>query len=220
MAARKVLEIVAVDAVDRDPPSPRYEALDRIRGGRTAASAERGHELAHAHDQHLVGRPAAARPRGRRRSCGLGRRHRCASQRCLQAPRADFATSRREEHRLGALETQARGELIDVELGAPLALHLANDGIAAARKQLGLFLRAEVMLDLLPRTTRGDIALQAVEPVARRAAFLGSDDLHGLAALERLVERQQVAIDLGAAAAVADIGMQPIGEVDRRGSAG
>ena len=198
MAAREVLEIVAVDAVDRDP-LPRVTKPSIASGGRTAASAERGHELAHAHDQHLVGRTAAARPRVAGGNCRLGRRHQCASQRCLRAPRADFATPAARNIASALLKPGVASSSM-LSWVRPSRCIFANDGIAAARKQLGLFLRAEVMLDLLPRTTRGDIALQAVEPVARPGRLPSSDDLHGLAALERLVERQQVAIDLGAAA--------------------
>src|SRR5574343_1092458 len=61
-----------------------------------------------------------------------------------------------------------------------------------------------------------NVAKRGVEPVARRPADLGGDDLDFLPGFQRGVERHQLAADLGPAAAVAEVGMHPVGEIDRR----
>ncbi|MPN08948.1 hypothetical protein SDC9_156236 [bioreactor metagenome] len=60
--------------------------------------------------------------------------------------------------------------------------------------------------------------LTRIEPVARRPAFLGGGDLHRLPALERRIQGDKVTIHLGAATTVPQIGVQTIGEVNRRGA--
>ena len=59
-----------------------------------------------------------------------------------------------------------------------------------------------------------------VEPVHRRAALAHGDDLHRLAVLQRRLQRHHRAVDARAAAAVADVGVQRVGEVDRRAARG
>src|SRR5450631_892109 len=51
-----------------------------------------------------------------------------------------------------------------------------------------------------------------------RGRPLGGDDLHRLAVAQRGAQRNQAPVDLGGDAAVADIGMDRIGEIDRGGS--
>jgi hypothetical protein len=46
--------------------------------------------------------------------------------------------------------------------------------------------------------------------------MLGGDDFDALPGFQRRIERHQMTIDLGAPAAVAEIGMHAVGEVDRR----
>ena len=56
-----------------------------------------------------------------------------------------------------------------------------------------------------------------VQPVARRSVLaLGRDDLDDVAVLEPVVERDEPVVDLGADAAMADVGVDPVGEVERR----
>ena len=64
------------------------------------------------------------------------------------------------------------------------------------------------------------VAELGVEPVERRAAVLGGGHLDHLAALQRRVQRHHRAVDLGAAAAMAEIGVHGVGEVDRRRAGG
>ena len=63
------------------------------------------------------------------------------------------------------------------------------------------------------------IAERGIEPVAARLAFLGGDDLDPLAIFQRGVERNHHAIDLGAATAMPQVGVQRVGEIHRRGAA-
>ncbi len=56
------------------------------------------------------------------------------------------------------------------------------------------------------------------KPIARWSAALGGQDLHLVAGFQAVVERDQLAIDLRAAAAVADFGMHRVGKIDRRGA--
>ena len=65
-----------------------------------------------------------------------------------------------------------------------------------------------------------EVAEFRVQPVARRPAHLGRDDFDALAVLQRRVERHHVPVDLGPAAVVPEVGVQRIGEVDRRRSRG
>ena len=56
-----------------------------------------------------------------------------------------------------------------------------------------------------------------VHPVARRAVLaLGRDDLDDVAVLEPVVERHEAVVDLGPDAAVPDVGVDPVREVERR----
>src|SRR6202008_1412596 len=69
---------------------------------------------------------------------------------------------------------------------------------------------------LLPRARALDEAALRHQPVARRAARLGADDLDAAPALPDRIERHDVPIAPGTAAAVAEIAVQRVGEVDRR----
>ena len=217
MLFRELLEIPAIDPVDRDAASASHEAFDRIGRRRLAAAAQRGHQLADPDDQDPVagiGGMAATDVDFRfgwlHPGIILG-----LAQRGMHRTRAQFATAGGQVHRLGILEAQPAGQFIQTGVGVPFALHLAGHHAAPACQQLLLFELAEVLLDLLPRACGRDIALARIEPVSRRPAFLGRDDLDGLPAGQRGVERQQMAIDLGAAAAMPQIAVQPVGEIDR-----
>ena len=75
----------------------------------------------------------------------------------------------------------------------------------------------EPLLDLVARA-RG---LDHGQPVARRAALaLARQHLDDVAGLQRVVERDDLAVDLRADAAVAELGVDLVGEVQRRGARG
>jgi len=54
-----------------------------------------------------------------------------------------------------------------------------------------------------------------MQPIQTRPAFFGRQNLDALAVFERGVERHDLAVDLGTAAAVAQIGVQVVSKIDR-----
>ena len=65
-----------------------------------------------------------------------------------------------------------------------------------------------------------EVAELRIQPVARRRALLHRDHLDPLAVLQRRVQRHHRAVDLRAAAAMAQTGVNLVGEVHRRRSPG
>ena len=86
-------------------------------------------------------------------------------------------------------------------------------GVLGVVARLGL----EPGLDLVARAGR----LDQRQPVARRAALaLGGEDLDDVARLQLVVQRHDLAVHARADAAVADVGVDLVGEVQRRGAGG
>ena len=86
-------------------------------------------------------------------------------------------------------------------------------GVLGVLARLGL----EPLLDLVARAG----GLDHGEPVARRAALaLGGQHLDDVAGLQLVVQRHDLAVDLRADAAVADLGVDLVGEVQRRRARG
>ncbi len=117
-------------------------------------------------------------------------------------------------HRLGELGQHRRAvELLDRQaflaqsLGQLVAAVL--DGVLAA-------LPAEPLADLVAGPG-GDDDLQPV-PARTGRRDLGGEDLDAVARAELGVERHQAPVDPGPDAAVADLGVDGVGEVDRRGT--
>ena len=99
------------------------------------------------------------------------------------------------------------------------ARELALDQRAALRDRLLVLLRLEPLAHLRARAVAVDVAQLRVEPVARRPALLRRDDLDPLPVRQLIVERHHLAVDLGAAAAMAEPGVNGVREVDRRRAA-
>lgn len=72
----------------------------------------------------------------------------------------------------------------------------------------------------MARARGGDVAQVGVQPVTAGVAVLAGDDLHLLASLQAVVQRHDTAVDLRAAAVVADLGVHAVGEVQWRGAFG
>ena len=92
-------------------------------------------------------------------------------------------------------------------------VQLFVEKVAALRHVLLAALALEPLADAL----LGGCALDKAEPVAARPVrALGGEDLDDLSVLQRVVERHHAAIDLGADAAMPDLGVDAIRKVDRR----
>ena len=108
------------------------------------------------------------------------------------------------------------GEIVEVGAGLAQALQFLGDDTAPFGQG---FFQGEVgkpLAHLDPGALGLDVAPGGVEPVAGRAAVLGRDDFDPLAGFQRRIERYQLAVDLGAAAAMAEVGVHPVGEIHRR----
>ena len=89
---------------------------------------------------------------------------------------------------------------------------LAVEQLLALGDVLVALLALEPGADLLARL----VGAHDVQPVARGPMRrLGGDDLDDVAVVQPVVERHQPVVDLGADGAVADIGMDAVGEVER-----
>ena len=94
---------------------------------------------------------------------------------------------------------------------AALAQRLLERLAAALLRVLAPFLFEEGA-DLVA----GAAGAHQVQPVARRPALLlGGQDFDDVAGAQLVVQRDDVAVDLGADAAVADVGVDRVGEVER-----
>ncbi len=93
---------------------------------------------------------------------------------------------------------------------APEGLH---ERVAPLLLEVLALLAREPVADLVARPRRRDDA----HPVARRPALgLRRQDLDDLAGLQRVVQRHDAPVDLRADAAMPDVGVHRVGEVERR----
>ena len=131
--------------------------------------------------------------------------------------RGDVAVADRRQEVLRGLEVRRPRHLLELALGQlregqpvhPVQLLLQK--VAA----LGHVLLAGLALEPFPDALASRGALDEGKPVSTRAVRgLGGEDLHDLAVLELVVQRDHAAVDLGAQAAVTDLGVHAIGEVD------
>ncbi len=111
----------------------------------------------------------------------------------------------------GDLDDPLVADRLDRLAGQPA--ELALERLAAVDDVVVALLALEPGPDLLPGVAGPD----DVEPVARRPVLaLGRDDLDDVAVLQPVVERDQPVVDLRPDAAVTDVGVDPVGEVERR----
>ncbi len=104
---------------------------------------------------------------------------------------------------------------LDARPGEPAELALQR--LAAVDDVLGAVLLLEPLPDLLAGVGGPD----DVQPVARWPVLaLGRDDLDDVAVLEPVVQRHEAVVDLGADRAVADVRVDAVREVERRGARG
>ena len=121
------------------------------------------------------------------------------------------------QHVVGLLEAEAAGGGLERLVGRLLADALERDaGDLAAEPDLG---RALLAAERAADRGLGAAGDHHVLPRRLRPLALGADDGDRLAVAELGPERHPLAVDLGADAAVADAGVDGVGEVDRRGAA-
>src|SRR5205814_4276206 len=129
---------------------------------------------------------------------------------------ADVARAERGQEVVDLVELEQGGQLLGRRLAEPQAGELLLHDLAAADDVLLALLPAEPLADLLAGMVGLDVVEVRVQPVAARAlGGLRGDDLDDLAVLELVVEADQPTIDLAADAAVADVGVDAVGEVER-----
>src|SRR3954471_23012072 len=220
----------AVVAVDRDAAPERDVADDRVARHRAAALGEAQHDVVDALDADAVGvarpgRLAALAPRRDERLdrllLRLGRLallealHHLVDddlRRDLRAAEGDVEVlGLAEAHLADDVRQQRRAG--DLLRRPPRLVHVLLQQRAA--RVLGVLARLllEPLLDLVARAGRLDDG----QPVARRAALaLGGQDLDDVARLQLVVQRHDLAVDARADAAVAELGVDLVGEVERR----
>ncbi len=191
------------------------EADDRITRDRTAAFAEADQQIAHALDPDAAG-PFEARWRSDRGKCALD---------VIEDPQP-------HDDLLGADRTVPDGriEIVDsvvVVLASHVGDRLEADGRDRRPGQPAQFalerfaamddvLVAVLALEPLPDLLASMACSDDIQPVARRAVLaLGRHDLDDVAVLQPVVQGHQPVVDLGPDRAVTDIGVDPIGEIER-----
>ena len=130
-------------------------------------------------------------------------------------PRADV-----HKHVIRAFVTHVLGNRLDRthRVGArdadAVLLHLARQAVAAYLQIVGAARLAEEPADLVARRGR----LHDVQPVARGRGALLRENLHAVAQLQLVGQRDDGAVHLRAHAMVAHLGVDGVGEIDRRGA--
>src|SRR6266496_857106 len=207
-------EARAVAPVHRDAASLGDDSRNPVGRRGLAAARKLGEQALDADDEN----PAARLP-GRstvRRNFRRGRPFRPAAQRGLQLPRADFLAPDRREKLIGLAEAQALCQLIQARGALSFALQLALDRGAAGGDDARDSAAVEPLAHLVARARAPDVAERGIEPVTARASGFGGNDLDRFRILQRIIERDDGPVHLGAAAAVADVGVQRVREVHGR----
>src|SRR5262245_38818951 len=205
------LQARAILAVHGDALAARDEAADRIRRHRLAAARELGHQALHAADDE----DALLRRLGFLLDLLRLRRFLLAAHCGLKLPQVDLFLGDGGKQLVRLPETEPGRERFQVG-GRLLPAQLLLDDRTAGSQRLHRILRVEPLADLGASALALREAAFGVEPVPRRPAALRRDDLDALAVGERRVERDDLAVDARAAAAMAQIRVQRVGEVDRR----
>src|SRR5512139_2245634 len=207
----------AVGAVHGKPAPDRGIGDDGLGRLRLAAARKRQRHITQpGYGDRIARTGTRARLGGRhQRRGGLARFLQCVDQVAL----ADVAAAERGEKFVDLAELEPLRELLLVRVHHPQALELPVQQGAAETDLLTDVALTEPGAHLGARTVGGQVAERRIEPVAARRTFLDRDDLNALAVVEHGVERHHRTVDLGAAAAMTQIGVHGISEVHRRGTA-
>ena len=197
-------QVAAGLAVDHDAAAARQVREDRIVGDREAA-ARVGHDQAFRAGDRERPRAAFRAPRPHRPAAGGARR-----TGATRSPRPIFSKSSSGLSRPSSVATaatrsagslrSAEREVLERLVQQPLA---ELDGFAALQV-------LEVVPDRRARLGGDD----EIHPGRVRRRALGGDDLDRLAVAQRRAQRHEAPIDLRRDAAIADVGVHGVGEVD------
>ena len=211
----QVVKVRAADAMDRYTLAACDKAADRIRRCGLAAARQLGHQAVDPDDQYPLARRCRD-PAFPGRQLGFGRGRLDGFEQGADVAQAPFAPRRGGVQVVGSGKSELARELLQVLAGAANPLQLALDQGAAGGMRFLEFLSQEILPHLGARAMAGEKTQGRIEPVPRRTADLGGDDFDPLPGAKHRVERDQRTIDPRASAAMADIAVQVIGEVDRR----
>ena len=222
--ARERLRVRAVGAVDADALAARDEAHDLVAGHRRAAASEPHPHVGRARDHDARGdvllevEPVArAGPPSTSSSVvPCTSRERRATTDCGDTCPSPTAT--KSASRLGnfiSFASCGSASSVASRLNGTFCLRIRRcSGVAALLEGVLAPLPAEPLADLVARPRRRD----EPEPVLRRALALRlrGEDVDRVAGAQLVVEGHELAVHLGADRAVPDLGVDRVGEVDRR----
>ena len=133
---------------------------------------------------------------------------------------ADIAAADTGQQIVGALQIEAAQHVALVDLGHAevVAIQLLLEQLATGHDILVPIQLSEPGRHLGPRPTGAQEAGVGVHPVAARVRLFLGDHLHLIAGLQRIGERHDAAVNLGAYAAVTDHAVDVIGKIERGGA--
>ena len=190
-------------------------AADGIGRRRAAAARQLGQQRFHAHHQHAALGGAGALEVD---AFVFSRRGRSRAQQQLDVAQRELVLAHHLEQRIGALESQLRSQVVELDGRAALTLQQLFHQLAPAGDGGLHRLGVEPGPHLGLAARAADVAQLGIQPIERWPALLGGHHLHGLAVGQRGVQRHHHAVDPGATAAVAQVGVQHVGKVDRCGA--
>ena len=209
-----------------ETPRPRVtKPMISSPGHRRAAPREAHHHVVEAFDVHTApSRAAGCGPAGGRCTVTgqlLLAAAQLAAARAARPPwprrgprRSRRAAPRGRRSSASRRPTRARGELVSFCTGSPSRRSALTSSSRARVDRVDAPLAREPLPDLRAGARR----LHELQPVAARARALdlAREDLARVARLQRGVERHQPPVDARADAAVPDLGVDRVREVDRR----
>src|SRR3954470_683535 len=214
----------ALGPVHADRPPGADDADDRVARHRVAAVGEAVSDAWGEPDEGCAGgllRRGGSRPAQRDDAqgavVGLLLAPQLRVERLEHGPGAERALADRGVEVVDAALVQRLQHLLEQAVGHHHLLRAggALERLLALRQVLVALLAAKVAADPRPRLPSDDEPL----PLRRGPGVLARDDVDLVAVLQPGPELDHAAVDLGAHATVADLGVDRVGEVDRRGAA-
>ncbi len=121
------------------------------------------------------------------------------------------------EQGVGVAEPQLPGNVLGRNIAYVQARHLAFEHLTPLAFVLLLVSLAEPASDFGAAPGCGKVTELRAQPVATRLRFFARDDFDAVAVLYLVGQRHDAAVDFCAAATMPDLGVDVIGEVERRG---